>query len=127
MSLLIAEHIRKKLSDNPKLTEVVGDRMYPCVVTSETEYPFIVYTRDECTPSDTKDGFVYDNVSESVYIFSDDYTESVNVAELVRSSLANSTGDYDLFSVSECLMTSASESFAEDAFAQVLTFNIITE
>ena len=127
MSLLVAEHIRKKLSDNLKLTEVVGDRMYPCVVTSETEYPFLVYSRDECTPIGTKDGWSSDNVSVSVYIFSDDYTKSVYVAELVRASLDNSTGEYELFSVSECLMISASESFSEDAFAQVLTFNIITE
>ena len=61
-----------------------------------------------------------------VYVFSENYAESVRLAEAVRSALDGTAGRYDTFEVDECDMTDADEAFSENVFMQQLTFELKT-
>ena len=126
MSLSISEHIRKRLSECPELTAKVGNRMFPIAVNAETRFPFIVYERIAVIPNSTKDGDDGDTVTENVYVFSESYSESVQIAEIVRKALDHSKGDYGNYEIDECIMTAADEAHDENIYMQQLVFTIQT-
>lgn len=126
MSLSVAQHIKSRLSASAELTEAVGERMFPVAVSADTSFPFIVYERASVRPNSTKDGSPGDTVTVGVYVFSENYAESVRLAEAVRSALDGTAGRYDTFEVDECDMTGADEAFSENVFMQQLTFELKT-
>ncbi len=127
MSLSVAEHILSRMSLSEELTAKVGDRMFPVALSAETKFPFICYERSSVAPLRTKDiRSGEDAVTVDVYVFSDNYKESVQVAELVRKALDCTGGIYNTFRVTECYMEDAMESFAENVYMQQLVFNLTT-
>ena len=112
MSLDIAEYIHATLSRDKKLTSMVGDRMFPIAAREETVYPFLIYTRRSVEASGaTKDGSGYDDVDVVVTVLSDNYQESIEIAERVRHALDGTEGGYGGSIVDECWMTEAVEDY----------------
>lgn len=128
MSLSVAEHIRSRLSRSESLKEKVGDRIFPVALSAETSFPFVCYERASVVPGRTKDIRSFeDAVAVDVYIFSDNYLESVQVAELVRKALDCTGGIYSSFRVTECYMADAMEAYSDNVYMQQLSFNLTTE
>lgn len=128
MSISIGKHLNSKLSASEALKNLVGDRIFPISTKTSTSFPFVIFKRSELTPSDTKDRRgVGDCVKVDVVVASDNYTNSVEVAEAIRITLDNKRGKYETFDVLDARLVSADEDFIEDTFIQRLTFSFETE
>lgn len=121
MSLQIGKAIYNILSNDKNITNRVGKKIYPLIADVDTTFPFIIYKRTGIIPADSKDRFIYsEEVYVEVVIASDKYNESIEIADLVRSTLT--TGKYN--EIKGIQITDADEDYIEDTFIQNLTFKI---
>lgn len=121
MSLQIGKAIYNILSNDKNITNRVGKKIYPLIADVDTTFPFIIYKRTGIIPADSKDRFIYsEEVYVEVVIASDKYNESIEIADLVRSTLT--TGKYN--EIKDIQITDADEDYIEDTFIQNLTFKI---
>lgn len=127
MSLSIGVHVYEKLSGCAELVELVADKIYPISTKTSTTFPFVVYKRNSLTPEETKDRYnTGDVVTVEIVIASDNYLNSVTIAEVVRKSLESKRGKYGNFDVIDAWLSSADEDFIEDTFIQRLVFSFKT-
>lgn len=123
----IGKAVYQILSNDTKVKEMVGNKIYPLIANQGTTYPFIIYKRTGIEPVTSKDRFICSEVtSVDVIIASDRYDESIEVAELVKDALSGKSGIYSGIKVIDINMISADEDYIEDTFIQNLTFNIKT-
>ena len=124
MSLSIGAHVYKRLSDSTELAKLVTDKIYAISTKTETSFPFVIYKRSSLVPEYTKDRYgTGDTVSVEVVVASDNYLNSITIAEEVRNALENKRGSYDSFDVIDAKLMSADEDFIEDTFIQCLVFS----
>ena len=87
-SLLIGKYIYRVLSEDEVLSDRVTSRkIFPLVANADTTYPFIVYSRTDLTVEYCKDGVVGNTVDFQIIVVSDNYVESLEVANQIRSIL----------------------------------------
>ena len=100
------------------------DRIYPLIAENGTNFPFIIYSRDNIIPKLSKDGCYEDEVSITVKVVSSTYYGGLDLAQQVREKLTF----YDLKS-NNMIITSeldnATESYEENSYVQNLNFNLI--
>lgn len=123
-SLLIGKLLFELLSTDEGLHARVHDRIFPQIAKNDARFPFIVFTRDSVLPKYCKDGNMEDDVTVSVKIYSSNYDEGCEIAQMVRDRIDLKKGQDDTFVVNQIHMTSASESWIEDTFVQTLTFTM---
>ena len=127
MSLSIGAHVYKKLSDSTELAKLISDKIYAISTKTEISFPFVIYRRNSLVPEYTKDRYgTGDTVSVEVAVASDNYLNSVTIAEEVRKALENKRGQYDNFNGLDAQLISATEEFIEDTFIQSLVFSVKT-
>lgn len=101
------------------------DNVYPLVADEGTSYPFIIYRRANLTPSSTKDRYNYKELASiQIIVASNEYQNSIDVAELVRDKMEHTRGIYNELNIGDIILMNADENYIEDAFVQTLTFNI---
>ena len=124
-SLLIGKYIYKLLSEDITLQNLVtSKKVYPLVAKPDTTYPFIVYSRTNLYPTYCKDGVTENILDVQVIAVSDNYVESLEVANQIRGVLElKRYKDENLF-ITDCRLASVAEEFMEDAFIQRLTFTL---
>lgn len=118
-SLEVGKEVYSLLSNNEDLTKIVGNKIYPIIVEKETTYPFIVYKRSNIIPNYTKDFHLEDDVYIDIICVSNDYSESIDIASVVRDVLEDKRYN-DIQSIK---LESADEDFINDAYVQTLSFN----
>lgn len=120
-SLQVGSIIRELLMAEAALTKKVS-RIYP-IVAQEGKLPYIAYTRTSFEQNPTKSTFERkgaDTIQVEVACFAATYEESLQIAELVRSTLDGAkTPEMRL-----CYLSSAEEYATADAFVQNLVFTI---
>lgn len=119
-SLKVGKEIYSLLNGSSLLTNIVGSKIYPIIVEKETTYPFIVYKRSNIIPNYTKDFHFKDEVIIDVICVSNDYSESVDIASIVRDILE----DKRFTGIESIKLESADEDFMDDAYIQTLSFNL---
>lgn len=119
-SLKVGKEIYSLLNGSSLLTDIVGSKIYPIIVEKETTYPFIVYKRSNIVPNYTKDFHFKDEVIIDVICVSNDYSESVDIASMVRDILE----DKRFTGIESIKLESADEDFIDDAYIQTLSFNL---
>lgn len=124
MSILVGKHIRKMLHESA-LRDKVGGRIFMDGLNRETEFPFVVYTYTVSKDEGTKDGDE-DLCQVSVFVFSKDGEESLELANDVRKALEHSEGYYDEFSVADTEFESYRGGLEADVYERELNFNIKT-
>lgn len=117
-----AKHIYSSLVSDSRITQLVGNRVFPLVAIDAT-YPFIVIGRDSATPEYDKGGLRRFDCTCSVEVVSAHYDESVQLAEYVIDSLSDNVGGKVLF----CRITGVLEDMQSNAFVQVINIEIINE
>lgn len=128
MSISIGKHIYAKLSASDDLKRLVSDRVFPISSKESTSFPFVVYSRSSLTPNYTKDCHdTGDTVTVEVIAASDNYLNSIEVAESIRLSLENKRGKYESFNVVSAKVVASIEDFISDTFIQRITFEFETE
>lgn len=127
MRLSISRHIYSALSRSADVNKAVGKKIFPIATKNEVEFPFIVYERDLVTPRYDKAGASVTESSVNVYIISESYTESIDIAEAVIEALERKTAIYSDYEVIGATMVGASESYTSQTFIQQVTFNFMTK
>lgn len=119
-SLKVGKVIFSLLNGNSDLTALVSNKIYPIIVEKETNYPFIVYKRNSVIPDYTKDFHFKDNVIIDIVCVSDSYSESIDIASIIRNTLEDKrNGD-----IQSIKLESADEDFIDNAYVQTLSFNL---
>lgn len=122
-SLLIGKYIYKLLSEDEML-KALSQKIYPLVAKADTTYPFVVYARTNLYTTYCKDGIIEDTLDVQVIAVSDNYVESLEVANQIRNVLELKRYKDDYIYITDCRLSSATEEFIEDAFIQRMTFTI---
>lgn len=128
-SLKIGNYIIEVLEDNEELTEKLGmNKIFPIVAPEGTNYPLVIYTRDSVMVTYTKTIPGFDNrITFTLRTYSPDYDESVDIANTIRNILERKTINFEDLHINDIRLISASETFTEDAFCTILTFETLAE
>ena len=121
-SLSAGEIIRAVLTSDPKVT-ARAKKVYP-VVEDTAELPYVVYRRTQLEQGLVKGRRGNDNVTIEVLCYTKGYTEGVELAEAVRDALDNKTAESDGLVMRSCYLTDSEEAWQDDAYLQVLVFNV---
>lgn len=122
-SILFPKEICKKLLNNKDITKYTDQNVFPLIADNKVKMPFIVYTKDNVTNiTSTKDGFSEDVLQFTIWIVSETYFTSLEIANEVRKTFEHKKLKTDDYSVTDCIMTSINESFEENAYLQILSF-----
>lgn len=132
MSLLIGQHIKTVLGDDPVCVARLADRVYPVAVTeSAPAFPLLVYTNTGTQPDETKDGNCNDIVTVMLVLLSQKYNEGVTLMHHIRYLFEGRSAQYTQFEVTDCELAGTSEEYDPDlakyVFTISLTFNTIDE
>mgnify|MGYP002605876412 CR=1 FL=1 len=117
----VLKSIYKLLVANEDLVAMVDNKMFPLIANENTSFPFIVYQRDSIYTEYTKDGKYCDNINISINIAATTYNQSIEIAELVRSSIEGKRID----NINTIRLISMNEDYLEDTYIQNLQFNVI--
>lgn len=98
-------------------------KVFP-VVADEARLPYIAYRRGKMEQTPTKSVVGADTVIIDVLCFGNTYTESIDVAELVRSALDHAQHTVGNLTMRSCVLTDAEELWQDDAYVQSLTFTV---
>lgn len=123
-SIKIGKLINTRLASNETLTNMIGEnKVFPIVAPNETKFPFVVYQKTNITPSRfTKDGIGEDTVTFNIFVLSDSYFESVDIADEVRKTLeARYVSNNEIY-MSDTYMSSINESFESNTYIQQIQF-----
>lgn len=122
-SILIGKKINSILRQDGELTTLVSNQIYPLMANKSTSYPFIVYSRDSVTPHYCKDGNFEDIVGVTVVVVSNDYEQSVDIANLVRDNLELLTYEDNDIYIASSEVTGIGENTSDDAYVQKIYLN----
>lgn len=124
-NLQIGRVVRKLLLRHQPLADVVGNKVFPLVAEKGTTFPFIVYRRENATPSTNKDRLIYDiDSTVSIIVASDNYTNSIDIAECVIDALYIEKGYIEAMEILDIELINAEERYQEETFIQQLTYKI---
>jgi hypothetical protein len=115
--------IYKILTDNEEIKKMVGNNIYPVVAPLNTKNPYVVYKRQISVQNDNKDSR-YSMVSIEINVYSNNYQESIKVAELVKNTLENVYNkEVESFKIKYIVSTSIDEDYNEDYYSQTMYFD----
>lgn len=128
-SINIWKYIRPYLTQNADLQALMDTKnILPLVVNENTPYPFIVYRRDSINVIYTKTIGAFDNrVSISLDVYSNDYEESCNVANVVRNILEQLKISNDEIVINEMEVVNVYEQYTQDGFKQTIQLQALVE
>lgn len=124
MSLLINRCIYSILSTDTNLKSKVGTKIYPLIANENTTFPFIVFKRSSFSVEYTKDGVLEDTTQVDIITASDNYSDSVEIADIIRNTLELKKGTFNNINIKECKLSSADEDYLENTYIQTLSFTI---
>lgn len=101
----------------------IKNKIYPLIADETTTFPFIVYRRSSITPELDKD-YSNDSANIQIMIAANNYAESVELAEKVRTSLVHKRGIIQTIPVEDITLVDGSEEFIDNTFVQNLIFKI---
>ena len=84
---MIGKVIYGRLSTEPTVIAIVGQKIYPDLTPQDVQYPFCVYTIVNSTPVDYKDG---QSNLEEVQFQVDCYTQSYDSTQELANNIRNS-------------------------------------
>lgn len=121
----VCTEIRKHLLDDPKIKELVGDKVYPIIAPEGTTGNFIVYVRDQYSISKTKQGVYEQTCIIFITCVAERYDISQEMADAVFQSLVGRyKKDTGKFVINNIDMLDSTEDFLDGLYIQTLEFNI---
>ena len=103
------------LLDVDFIHKAVGNKIYPLIADTTTTFPFIMYRRTGLIPENNKDRS-NESVLCEVFVITDNYKESVEIAELVRVALEHKSGLIAGIDVEDIVLEDGSEEYIENSF-----------
>lgn len=121
-SISIGKAIKSLLVSGLSQTNI-KNKIYPLIADESTTFPFIVYRRNSIAPESDKD-YSNDSATIQIMIAADNYAESVELAELVRTSLVHKQGTFQTIQIEDITLEDGTEEFIDNTFVQNLIFKI---
>lgn len=120
----INKYLHKILTQDEGLTLLVNPDNIKALITSPTNYPFISFKRNSIEAYYNKDVCYEDQIECDIICVSDNYLESVQIAEYIRTLLEfkQYKDDEDNIIITYMILVDAVEDTINDAFVQTLTF-----
>ena len=95
--------IRKLLTDDSDVTDIVGARIYPVAAPQGATVPFVVYEIESVAPVDSLGGHSgLSFASFSISMWSNSYATTNNLGTKIRAALLDFTGTSDTILVDWC-------------------------
>ena len=125
-SISIGKILKKIFCENEELSSLVESKNICSMVLQPTNFPFISFRRNSTEFLYNKDSRTEDKVSVDIIAVSNNYAQSVEIAECVRKIL-----EYHVYKdtnegvlIDYMVLTDSSEDSLNDAIVQTLTFEI---
>lgn len=123
-TILIGKYIRKFISENDEVKSVISQsNIFPLIANADTTFPFVVYGRSMLRPIYTKDILTENEVEIVVYVVSNDYIESLEVANAIRHSIEGYRYKDNDIEIDTMKLVSITEKTSEDAYIQEMRFS----
>lgn len=129
-SISIWRYIRPYLKNNADLQAKMNtNNILPLVVNENTPYPWVVFHRDNISVTYTKPikGGFDNRVSFALDVYSNDYDESLDVANIIRNILEQLKINTEEIIIHEIEVISISEQYTQDGFRQSIQFQAWVE
>lgn len=118
----IGDDVRAILMSDTAITALVGSRIFPLVIPENEDGDCIVYSRQHYSKKSVKMGVWEDDCTLALTVISDNYDNSVDIAEAIDNAL---TGYHKIDDVKLTIeLADSSESFEDFKYIQVLMFTI---
>ena len=123
-ALSINKYINKFLTESEAVTSLVSVQNVRPLILAPTIFPYVSFMHGNISSSYTKDGWSEDTTEVTIIAVSDDYSQTVDIAETVRELLDNKAyKDEDIY-ISEMRLSGATEDQIENVFVQRLSFDV---
>ncbi len=129
MSIKINKALISIISNIPELAENIGNKIYPIIAPKGVVLPYITIIRDGSNSEYTKDKTGFDNIHSIIEIQSKSYSESVDIAEIIKEYLEDTRGIIEGININQIRRIDDDEDYIidkdkNDAYQQVIVFNI---
>lgn len=118
--------IHKVLVEDQDLMTLIGGADHIQLLIGDpdinTMYPIINIKRDLVSPMKSNKDFGSDRVQFSIKVYSDDYKNSIDIADAIRFALEWHTFQDTEIKLVNVELVSCSENWVKDAYEQSLTF-----
>lgn len=118
--LLVATDIASILKASAKITDIVGDKIFPLMASEGTKGDFILYKREKYEAEWNKMGKSSDRCEMYINVVSDDYVRCLHVAAAVQEALEGSFSQPDM----TIRLLDSTEDYVDKKFIQILLFSI---
>ena len=125
-SILVAKLVYNFLINNVELNKYIAGRVFPIVAEFGTEFPYVAYSRTYITPTYTKDFHTEDAVGVEIVVASQDYLESLEIANIIRKQFeCKRLGLDDEITISQSNLLGVTEAYDDqaNAYIQSLSFD----
>lgn len=124
-SIKLTKYIRKFLLNNSDLQKLVKPTaIFPIVAQANTKFPYIVMQRTGINAKYSKAGLIEDNATIEIIAVSNDYSNSIDIAQEIRKTLdAKRFRDEEIW-IDNIEIESITEEYTENAYLQRLIFNM---
>lgn len=124
-TILVGKYLRQFMIGDEELTTLIpANKIFPLLANPDTTFPFIVYSRNNLTPVYTKD-MLTDNIANfTIIVVSDDYVESLEIANAVRHALEGYRYKDAIINIYPIRLQSITEETMDDAYLQRMNFTL---
>ena len=125
-SILVPKLVYNFLKSNTELNNYIDGRVFPIVAELGTEFPYVAYSRTYITPTYTKDYYTEDSVGVDIVVASQDYLESLEIANIIRKQFeCKRLGLDDEITISQSNLLGVTEAYDDqaNAYIQSLSFD----
>ena len=124
-SILIPKIVYEALKNDATLNEYINQRIFPMIADLGTQFPYVAYSRTYITPTYTKDFYTEDTVGIEIIVASNDYLESLAIANQIRSIFECKTLKTPELTITRITLSSVTEAYDDqaNAFVQRIAFD----
>ena len=108
-ALQINKYINKFLTESESITELVDVSNIRPLVLAPTEFPYISFMHNNILSSYNKDGWQEDTTEVVIIAVSDNYSETIDIADAVRALLDNKSFRDEYINISLMRLSGATE------------------
>jgi hypothetical protein len=111
---MISKAIKYIFDNTSGITGYTGNRYYPVVAPVDCVTPFIVYQSALNAVTYTKSGREMDEYTTDFLIVSSNYTEVLNLTQIIRQTLEFKRGNYNGINISDIRVNNDDELWNDD-------------
>ena len=116
----IGKEIKRILSSDEQVNNVLGNKIFPLVAENGTLFPFLTYRRTSFVPYDNKD-YTDESVYMDIMIVAQTYNESVDIADTVADCLNRTSTEL----INYIGIKNIREDYVEDSYVQTISIEIL--